>query len=109
MIKKTHFFLPKRFSLLKTYAITFFVFSIVVRVCLYFHSIQFLDFSFINFIKIFAIGLCYDIGSMSYFLALYTIYLLATPIKFHGSKLDKIITKRFPIAIEYPWNWYQTQ
>lgn len=24
-------------------------------------------------------------------------------------KLDKIITKRFPIVIEYPWNWYQTQ
>ncbi len=24
-------------------------------------------------------------------------------------QLDKIHTKRFPIAIEYPWNWYQTQ
>lgn len=24
-------------------------------------------------------------------------------------QLDKVITKRFPIAIEYPWNWYQTQ
>jgi hypothetical protein len=24
-------------------------------------------------------------------------------------QLDKVITKRFPIVIDYPWNWYQTQ
>ncbi|MEE9408444.1 MAG: LTA synthase family protein [Polaribacter sp.] len=52
-----------------------------------------MDFSIINLIKIFSIGLFYDIGSLCYFLALYVVYLFFVPTKFHGSKLDKIITK----------------
>ena len=85
--------LPKRFSLLKIFALTFLSFSLLVRLFLYFSSISYIDFSFINLIKIFGIGLFYDIGSLSYFLALYTIYLLIFPTKFHGKRLDRIITK----------------
>ncbi|WP_288954803.1 LTA synthase family protein [uncultured Polaribacter sp.] len=83
---------PKRHSLLKTFAITFLFFAILIRVCLYFFSIKLIDFSILNFIKIFAIGFFYDIGSLTYFLALYVVYLLIIPAKLHGSKLDKIIT-----------------
>ena len=85
--------LPKRFSLLKTFSITFLAFAFVVRLFLYFLSINFIDFSFINLIKIFGIGLFYDIGSLSYFLAVYVVYLLLFPSKFYGSTLDKILTK----------------
>ena len=84
---------PKRFSLLKTFAITFLVFSFVIRLSLYVSSFSLIDFSFINLIKVFGIGLFYDLGSLSYFLILYVIYLLLIPSKFHGSKLDKIITR----------------
>jgi phosphoglycerol transferase MdoB-like AlkP superfamily enzyme len=88
-----HHILPKRYSLLKTFALTFLVFAFVVRLCLYIFSIKFIDFSVVSLIKIFAIGLFYDIGSLSYFLAIYVVYLLLIPTRFHGSKLDKIITK----------------
>ena len=84
---------PKRFSLLKSFALTFLVFAFVIRICLYFFSFNHLDFSFINLIEIFGIGLFYDIGSLSYFSALYVVYLLLIPTRFHGSKLDKVITK----------------
>ena len=85
--------LPKRFSLLKTFALTFLVFAFIVRLFLYIFSFSHIDFSIINMIKVFGIGLFYDIGSLAYFLALYVVYLLLIPSKFYGSKLDKIITK----------------
>ena len=85
--------LPKRFSLLKTFSITFLSFAFIVRLLLYFFSIDFIDFSFINLIKIFGLGLFYDVGALSYFLAIYVVYLLLFPTKFHGSRLDRILTK----------------
>ncbi|MDD7915698.1 LTA synthase family protein [Polaribacter ponticola] len=85
--------LPKRFSLLKTFAFIYLTFAFIVRLCLYFYAFNHIDFSFINLIKILGIGLFFDIGSLAYFLALYAFYLLLIPVKFHGSKLDKIITK----------------
>lgn len=85
--------LPKRFSLLKTFVLTYLTFALLVRLTLYFFSFSYIDFSIINLIKVFGIGLFYDIGSLSYFLAFYVIYLLLIPTKFHGSRLDKIITK----------------
>lgn len=85
--------LPKRFSLLKTFALTFLTFAFIVRLILYFFAISYIDFSFFNLIKMFGIGLFYDIGSLSYFLAFYVIYLLIFPTKFHGKRLDRILTK----------------
>ncbi|MCI2228682.1 LTA synthase family protein [Polaribacter sp. MSW13] len=93
MLKINQLLFPKRFQLLKTFGLTFLVFSFIVRVCLYFFSLNYIDFSIINLIKIFGIGLFYDIGSLLYFLALYAIYLLLIPTKLYGSKFDKIITK----------------
>ena len=84
---------PKRFSLLKTFSITFLVFAFLVRLCLYILSIKFIDFSIPNILKVFGIGLCYDIGALSYPLTLYALYLLLIPVKFHGSKVDQITTK----------------
>jgi phosphoglycerol transferase MdoB-like AlkP superfamily enzyme len=88
-----HRILPKRYNLLKTFALTYLVFSILIRTFLYFFSIEFIDFSFINLIKVYGVGLFYDIGSLSYVLALYVIYLLLIPARLHGSRLDRVITK----------------
>ena len=85
--------LPERFHLLKTFSLTFLVFSLSIRAVLYFLSFNYFDFSFLNFIKIFSIGFIFDLGSLSYILVLYTCYLLFVPKKFHGCKLDKIISK----------------
>lgn len=88
-----HLLFPKRFSLLKTFALTFLIFASIVRITLYFFAVSHIDFSIINLIKIFGIGLFFDVGSLSYFLAFYVIYLLIFPTKFHGKRLDRILTK----------------
>ncbi len=83
---------PKRFSLVKTLATTFLVFAFIIRLTLYFWSFSEIDFSFLNFIKIFGIGFLFDLGCLSYILTFYSIYLLLLPTKFYGSVLDKILT-----------------
>jgi phosphoglycerol transferase MdoB-like AlkP superfamily enzyme len=95
MLQITFFKIPKRFQLLKTFAITFITFSFIVRVLLYFLSFQYIDFSLTNLFKIFGIGFCYDIGALSYFLFAYVLYLLLIPQKKIGCKLDRIATKFF--------------
>jgi len=83
---------PKRFSLVKTFAATFLIFAFIIRLTLYVWSFSEIDFSLLNFIKIFSIGFLFDIGCLSYILSFYAVYLLLLPAKFYGSKLDKILT-----------------
>lgn len=84
---------PKRFQLLKTFSLTILFFAFIIRFCLYFLSLKHIDFSIFNCAKTFTIGFFYDLGVLLYPLSLYTIYLLLIPSKYHGSKLDKVITK----------------
>lgn len=86
---------PKRFELLKTFSLTIICFAFIVRTILYFLSLDHIDFSFTSLIKIFIIGFFYDLGSLSYIIALYALYLIILPTKFHGNKFDRIITKFF--------------
>lgn len=85
--------LPERFELLKTFSFTILFFGFLVRTSLYFLSIEHIDFSVLNLIKIYIIGLMYDIGGLTYVLGLYSIYLLLLPTKFHGKTFDRFITK----------------
>ena len=62
---------------------------------LYFHCINYIEFSIINLCKIFIIGFLFDIGSLSYLLSIYGIYLLIIPKSFYGKKLDRILQKFF--------------
>ena len=89
----TIFRLPKRFQLLKTFAITFLFISGIVRIVLYFLSFEYFTFHPVHLFQIFGIGFFFDIGALSYFLALYACYLLLVPKKYIGSKIDRIITK----------------
>ncbi len=83
---------PKRFALLKGFSITYLLFAFVIRLVLYSLSFTNIEFSFSHLIEILAIGLFYDIGSLSYLIAFYSIYLLIIPSKYSGSKVDKILT-----------------
>ena len=85
--------LPKRFQLLKTFAITFLLLSGIIRIVLYVLSLEHITFDVVRLFKIFSIGFFFDIGALSYCLALYACYLLVIPHKLIGSKLDRIITK----------------
>ena len=85
--------LPKRFQLLKTFSLTILFFAFIVRFVLYILAFKHIDFSLIKLMKIFFIGLFFDINNLLYLISIYAIYLLIIPSKFHGSLLDKIITK----------------
>jgi phosphoglycerol transferase MdoB-like AlkP superfamily enzyme len=61
-------------------------------VALYVWSFPHIDFSFWSLIKIFFVGLFFDIGTVSFFLVPYGIYLGVFPNKYKGSRLDKTIT-----------------
>lgn len=84
---------PKRFALLKAFAITFLLYSFIIRVSLYCMGWDLIDFSIVNFLQVFGIGFLFDVGSLSYVLVGYSVYLLVFPKRFYGSKIDKIITK----------------
>ncbi len=84
--------IPKRYKLLVTFGLVFLVLSFIVRTALYFWSFSNLEFSIIDGIRIFATGLFFDLGTVSYFLLPYALYLFILPNKLHGSKLDKGVT-----------------
>ncbi len=83
---------PKRFSLVKTFAFAFLVFAFIIRLTLYIWSFNTIDFSILNLLKFFTLGFLFDLGSLSYILAIYSIYLLLIPKKFYGSLFDRVIT-----------------
>ncbi len=84
---------PERFSILKTFAITYLIFSLIVRTILYVYSFSEIDFSIINTFKIFLIGFLFDLGSLSYILMAYSMILLLLPKILYGTRFDKIINK----------------
>ena len=109
---------PKRFALLKTFLVTYFLFSLIIRVSLYIWSFPKIDFSIINLIKIFLLGFLFDLGTASYIIVIYAVYLLIFPRRYYGSKFDKILTSfAYPLVLfvlifsflsEIPfWNEYQ--
>ncbi|MFZ2432232.1 MAG: sulfatase-like hydrolase/transferase [Lutibacter sp.] len=82
----------KRFSLVKTFSATFLAFAFIIRLTLYIWSFDNIEFSFFKLIKIFGLGFLFDLGSLSYLMAFYSIYLLLVPKQFYGSIIDKFLT-----------------
>ncbi len=83
---------PKRFALLKGFSITYLLLAFIIRLVLYVLSFSNIDFSIIHLLEIVGIGLLYDVGSLSYMMAFYSIYLLIMPAKYSGSRVDKVLT-----------------
>lgn len=102
-----------RFSLLWAFQITFLILCFATRFVFYVLSFKNLDFSIINFFKIFGFGLFFDLGAVVFFSLIYLIYLLFFPSRFIGNKLDKLLTcfimsimlfvSLFAIAAEFPF------
>lgn len=83
---------PDRFSLFKSFFIFYMIFSFIIRLGLYIWSFSDIDFSVVNIITVFTLGFIFDLGSISYILLPYAIYLLCFPTKWHGTKIDKVVT-----------------
>ncbi|MCO6500372.1 MAG: sulfatase-like hydrolase/transferase [Vicingus serpentipes] len=83
---------PHRYKLLVVFASVFLILSTVTRVAFYIWSFEEIDFSLISLLRIIFTGLFFDVGTISYFLLPYILYLLFLPNKYCGSLFDKIIT-----------------
>ena len=82
----------KRYNLFAALGLLFLVLSELTRAVLYVWSIGQLEFSTLNLGRIFLTGLFFDVGTISFFLVPYGLYLLLLPNRFNGTRLDKIIT-----------------
>ena len=85
--------IPKRHLLLVALGLVFLILSSITRIALYTWSFSNIDFSIISLVRILFTGLFFDLGTISFFLVPYAIYLLVLPNSLNGSKLDKTITK----------------
>ncbi|SEP92072.1 LTA synthase family protein [Flavobacterium urocaniciphilum] len=85
-------FAQNRFSILLNFLLIYCLLGTIIRLVLFFLSIQSIDFSLFNFSKIFGLGLIFDFGTAVFFSLVYGLYLLLIPSKFIGSVLDKSLT-----------------
>ncbi|WP_215224973.1 LTA synthase family protein [Echinicola shivajiensis] len=81
-----------RFSILIGFTGLFLMFSFVLRMILFLWSGDEADHSILAIIKTIFIGMFYDLGTVSFFLLFYALYLLLLPEKLVGSILDKVVT-----------------
>ncbi len=84
--------LPKRYQLFTTFGVVFLLLSFFTRIAFYVWSFENIDFSIVHLFGIFSTGLFFDIGTISFFLLPYSLYLLVLPNQLNGSLFDKIIT-----------------
>ncbi|MDD5401571.1 MAG: LTA synthase family protein [Sulfurimonas sp.] len=73
----------------------FLALSAITRTVLLFKSIDMLDFSFLELLKIYLIGTFYDFVSVSYLVVPFILYLLFFPHRFFNHKFHRYITYAF--------------
>ncbi|WP_421802327.1 LTA synthase family protein [Flagellimonas sp.] len=83
---------PSRFSIINAFAVLFLIVSSLVR--LIFLAIDFsqIEHSFFGLVKICCVGLFFDLGTISFFYVVATLYFLLLPKKFYGSLADRIVS-----------------
>jgi len=85
----------KRLTVIYSLIVQFLIISFLVRVTFYFWSLFDIDFSLIRLLRIVFTGLFFDIGTFSFFILPYFIYLFLFPNKWIGTIMDKIATYTF--------------
>ncbi len=84
-----------RLSLFKAIIIQFLIISFLVRFSLMIWSFNDINFTIIPCIKILFTGLFFDIGVISFFMLIYTFYLMILPNKWIGKLFDKTFSYSF--------------
>jgi len=82
---------PQRFSTLKSFVFTFLILSFIIRLVFFIWSFSSIDLSILHILKTFIIGFLFDLGTISFFVIPFAIYLLIFLKKFQGSKVDRVI------------------
>ncbi|MBK7682538.1 MAG: sulfatase-like hydrolase/transferase [Bacteroidetes bacterium] len=112
--------LKSRYSLYLSLLLLYVCLSFVVRLTLYFLAHAGMDFSILAVIKIFSIGLYFDLATAVFLFAFYSLYILFIPVNWVGGKLDKVLTYVittislfivvFSIIAEFPfWEEFNTR
>lgn len=80
------------YALLTRFFLLFIIMSFLLRLGFVLSSFQKAEFSAVAFIRVFLLGLIYDIGVGLFFIFPYSLYLLILPQRLVDSRLNKIIT-----------------
>jgi len=86
------FKIPQRYQLLVLFGAVFITLSTLTRIAFFFWSFSEIGFSVIHLLRIVCSGIFFDLGTVSYFLLPYALYLLFFPSKLTGNIFDKIVT-----------------
>ena len=88
-----------RYRVLFAVFVVFLCLSCIVRTALLLNSLGKADFSFISLIRIYGLGLTYDIGVALFLTALYNIYLLLFPTRWSGNWFDRAGTYTYVFLV----------
>ncbi|MER3319140.1 MAG: sulfatase-like hydrolase/transferase [Allomuricauda sp.] len=83
---------PSRFSIINAFAVLFLIVSSLVRFIFLAIDFSQIEHSFFGLVKIFFVGLFFDLGTISFFYVVATLYFLLLPKKFYGSLADRIVS-----------------
>lgn len=81
-----------RYSVLFAFLFYFIFFSFIVRAYLFIASSRHISFDFVETIKIFIIGLLFDIGTGLLLVSFYALFLFALPDKIYRKRWNKVFT-----------------
>ena len=82
---------PSRFSIINAFAMLFLTVSSLVRFIFLAMDFSQVEHSFFGLIKICCMGLFFDLGTISFFSVVATLYFLLLPKRFYGSFVDRVI------------------
>ncbi|RZL36313.1 MAG: LTA synthase family protein, partial [Pedobacter sp.] len=84
--------IKSRYAVLFAFIFYFLFFSFIVRTALFIASAQHAEFTFLETIRIFVVGLFFDLGTSLILVAFYAIFLILIPDKGYQKKWNKIFT-----------------
>lgn len=88
-----------RFSLLFSIGLLYVILSFLTRIVFLIWSANNIDFNFIYILRVFILGLGFDLSVGFSFLLVYTVYLVLFPKKWIGSWADKLFTYFYSLLI----------
>jgi phosphoglycerol transferase MdoB-like AlkP superfamily enzyme len=90
-----------RYKFLLYFFLIFLLISAISRSTLLFYSISNVDSSFIELLKLFVVGLFYDVVAYFYYIIPFVVYLFLIPTKIFNSKIHKIVALSIFFAVVY--------
>ncbi len=82
---------PSRYVLVNAFALLFLALSFLIRLSFLIMDFSEVDHSLLALVKVFFVGLFFDLGTVSFFYAVASLYFLLFPKRFYGSLLDRIL------------------